>query len=198
MIKVFSLNQSHDLEQVVNLLQKGGIGVIPTDTIYGIVGSALKPEVVEKIYELRKRNKSKPMIILISSLEDLSKFKVEVSAQQEEVLKKAWPNPVSIILPCPKEKFAYLHRGTNTLAFRWPKDEWLVKLLSKSGPLVAPSANTEGYPPAQTIEESQNYFEEKVDFYINGGQMEAAPSTLIKLEDGGVKILRQGAFKVDF
>lgn len=165
--------------------------VIPTDTIYGICGSALFPAVVERIYKLRKRTPSKPMIILISSIDEINKFDIKLTDKQKQVLGKIWPNPVSIILPCLSEKFAYLHRGTKTLAFRMPKKDSLLKLLQKTGSLVAPSANFEGETPARNIEEAKKYFGDKVD-YIDGGILESKPSTVIELTGDNLKIIREG------
>ena len=177
-------------------LKNGGIGVIPTDTIYGIVGSALNPETVEKIYQLRKRSLDKPFIILIGSVKDLEKFGIQLTEEQGEFLNKHWPNPVSVILPISGEKFKYLHRGTNSLAFRIPKNEKLLDLLKRVGPLVAPSANFEGEKPSETIEEAKKYFGDKV-FYIDGGKLESQPSTLIAFkENAKFNVLREGAYKV--
>lgn len=167
------------------------ITVIPTDTIYGIVGSALFPEIVERIYQLRKRTPIKPMIILISSIDDIKKFNIRLTHKQKKVLSKLWPNPISVILSCPSEKFLYLHRGTKTLAFRMPKKDSLLKLLQRIGPLVAPSANFEGEMPAKNIEEARKYFGNEVD-YIDEGVLISEPSTLIQFEGNDVKILREG------
>src|SRR5204863_149383 len=71
-----------------------------------------------------------------------------------------------------EEKFEYLHRGTNTLALRLPKDESLQNLLKKTGPLIAPSANVEGLPPAKNITDAKKYFGDGVDLYIDGGEIE--------------------------
>lgn len=172
------------------------IGVIPTDTIYGLVGSALNKDVVEHIYKLRKRTPTKPMIILISDLSDLSKFTMQPPGLQLEILNKIWPNPVSVILDCDNPDFEYLHRGTKTLAFRMPNDATLLELLKQTGPLVAPSANFEGEKPATTIEEAKDYFGDSVDFYVDGGKLESEPSTIVKLEGDKFSIIRQGAFKI--
>lgn len=180
----------------IELLKKGKVGVIPTDTIYGIVGSALNPEVVEKIYQLRKRSSDKPMIILISSLDDLEKFGVKLTYKQKEFLQKNWPNPLSVILPVSGEKFKYLHRGTNSLAFRMPKDKKLLEMLRQTGPLVAPSANFESEKPAETAEEAKEYFADQVAFYVKG-KIKSKPSTIIKLnEEGKVDILREGRLRI--
>ncbi|MBI4035549.1 threonylcarbamoyl-AMP synthase [Candidatus Daviesbacteria bacterium] len=179
------------------VLKKGKVGVMPTDTIYGIVGSALNPQVVEEIYLLRKRAADKPMIILISSLEDFKKFGINLTKAQVNFLKEIWPNPVSVVLCCSNEKFTYLHRGKKSLAFRIPKDEELLDLLTEVGPLVAPSANLEKEKPSETINEAKRYFGDNVAFYIDKGKLVSKPSTVIQLyEDGTYLVLREGSFKV--
>ena len=69
--------------EIVNLLKEGKVGVMPTDTIYGLVGSALNPQTVEEIYLLRKRATDKPFIVLISSINDLGKFGVFLTKEQK-------------------------------------------------------------------------------------------------------------------
>lgn len=186
-----------EIEQIIKLLKSGKVGVMPTDTIYGIVGSALKPKAVEEIYKLRKRSSDKPMIILISSLKDLEKFNVKLTKQQKDFLKKIWPNPVSVVLSMFDEKFKYLHREKNSLAFRMPKDNDLLKLLKQTGPLVVPSANYEGGLPSETITDAKRYFGKQIDFYQDRGEIKSNPSTIIKLtEDGLFTVLREGNFKL--
>lgn len=179
-------------KMIANVLRAGGVGVMPTDTIYGIVGSALNKRSVERIYRLRKRNLKKPMIILISSLADLKTFGIVPRAASRKILRRVWPGKVSVILPCRSKRFAYLHRGTNGLAFRMPKPVWLNKFLKKTGPLVAPSANTEGAVPARTVGEAKKYFGDKIDFYVDAGRIVSEPSTLIEVRKGGVQLIRQG------
>lgn len=185
-----------DSEQIIKLLKIGKIGVVPTDTIYGIVGSALNPGVVEDIYRLRNRNRNKPFIILISDLNDLNHFNIVITKEQKKFLKKNWPNPLSIVLPCLPEKFKYLHRNKKSLAFRMPKNEILLSLLRRVGPLVAPSANLEKNRPAETINEAKKYFGDKILFYVDEGKLKSKPSTIIQLyEDGARIVLREGSYK---
>ena len=182
---------------VTNVLKNGGVAVIPTDTIYGIVGPALNENTVEAVYQLRKRSTDKPMIILIFSLDDLKKFDILLTEKQREFLNQHWPNPLSVLLPIVGDKWKYLHRGSNCLAFRLPKDEELIELLQEVGPLVAPSANIEGEKPAETIEEAKEYFGDFVDFYVDRGILKGEPSTLISLnEDSTFTVLREGEYKV--
>ena len=165
--------------------------MIPTDTVYGLVASALLPLAVEKLYTLKNRAHEKPCIVLISSLEDLSLFDISLSQKLQSVLSQYWPGPVSIALPCTSEKLAYLRRGKESLAFRLPKNETLVQLLKESGPLAAPSANPEGLPPATTVGEARGYFGDSVDFYIDGGTLGGPPSKLISIDkDANVLVIR--------
>lgn len=181
-------------KKLIEEIKSGAIGVMPTDTIYGVVGSALDQNTIEKIYKLRKRDKNKPMIILISSIDQLKQFNIEFN---EKILKKIWPNPVSIVFNVNSPKFKYLHRGTNSLAFRLPKSDWLNKLIYQTGPLVAPSANLAGGKPATNIYEAKIYFRNKINFYIDNGEITSQPSTLVEIINGQIKILRQGVFKID-
>lgn len=185
------------LSDVASLLKQGRVGVIPTDTIYGLVGSALIPEAVEEIYRLRKRAKDKPMIILIANLNDLSTFNIKLAEVQKKFLEKIWPNPVSVVLPCLSERFFYLHRGKKSLAFRIPKNEKLLEILRQTGPLIAPSANFEGESPAENISQAKKYFGNAGSFYVDGGVVKSQSSTIISLDDKGKPlILRQGKFKI--
>lgn len=178
-------------QKIALLLKEGAIGVIPTDTIYGICGSALNKKTVERIYALRKRKPEKPMIILIFSLNDLKKFEIKLTNWQKKILSQIWPGKISVILNCFSNKFKYLHRGMKTLALRIPGNKELNKILKISGPLVAPSANWGSYQQATTITEARKYFQDKV-FYYNKGRVVGKPSTLIDLTKKSVKVLRIG------
>ena len=179
---------------VKKILLNGGVGILPTDTIYGIVGSALSEKAVARIYKLRKRNPKKPLIILISSLKDLELFNIKPDIKTKKLLNKFWPGKVSIIFLRVDKKLAYLHRGIKSLAFRLPKKRDLRKLLEETGPLVVPSANWEGFPPANTIKEAKRYFNKGVDFYVDAGKLTAEPSALIQIKNHKIEILRSGGF----
>jgi L-threonylcarbamoyladenylate synthase len=178
-------------KKIVKILKEGEIGVLPTDTIYGLVGSALKKETVERIYKVRKRERKKPFIILISDPQDLKIFGIKIKPFQKKLIKKFWPGPYSLIFDCKSKKFEYLHRGKKSLALRVPKPKWLRKILKEVGPLVAPSANLAGMPHSKTIREAKKYFGEKVDFYFDAGKIGKKPSTLIDIRKKEIKILRK-------
>jgi Sua5/YciO/YrdC/YwlC family protein len=177
-------------KRIIEILKEGGVGVLPTDTIYGLVGSALNKKTVERIYKVRKREKRKPFIILISGISDLKIFGIKLKPFQKSLIKKFWPGPYSLIFECKNKKFAYLHRSKKSLAFRIPKAKWLRKFLKEVGPLVAPSANLAGMPFAKSAKEARRYFKAKVDFYFDAGRIDKKPSTLIDIRRKEIKILR--------
>lgn len=184
-------------QKTIDILKNGGIGIIPTDTLYGLVGRADLPETVERIYKVRKRNPDKPLIILSSSIKDLDRFGIQTNKELDRVTDKLWPGKVSIVLPADREGIEYITRGTNTLAIRIPDKKELQALLKETGPLVAPSANPEGKTPARNIEEARNYFGEDVDFYVDEGELNGESSTLVVLENSKPKVIREGAVKIN-
>jgi len=181
------------------VLENGGLVVLPTDTLYGLTASVLSKKAVEKIYKIKERDKSKPLIILIHSLEDLNKFGVKMSKEQSEILRKIWPGKVTIELEHSLKKFSHIRANHNYSGFRMigEKNKNLFDLIKKVGPIVAPSANKEGFTPAETIKEAKYYFGDEVDLYINAGRKVGEPSTLIRVKNNKVEILRQGKVKIN-
>lgn len=181
--------------EIIEILQRGGIGVLMTDTIFGLVGSAVNRASVARLYRVRRRSPDKPLIILISSLRDLESFGVVVDADLRRVLREVWPGPVSVIVPALAGKWRYLHRGTKSLAFRLPASSTLRSLVRQTGPLVAPSANPEGLPSATTLEQARAYFGPASDFYY-GRARAGRVSTLVRYDGGKCIVMRQGAVKI--
>ncbi|MBP9751894.1 MAG: threonylcarbamoyl-AMP synthase [Candidatus Moranbacteria bacterium] len=184
------------LAEAAVLLKKGDIGILPTDTLYGLVASALDREAVELVYRVRGRDEGKPCIVLISDQSDIERFFGLSLSGLATKLAEMWPGKVSVILPCPDAKWAYLHRGTETVAFRVPDRSELRELLRKVGPLIAPSANPQGMPPAKTIEEAEEYFGSDADFYVDAGMLDSEPSTVVRFMDGKLSVVREGAVKI--
>lgn len=189
----------NDWIKAEKVLKNGGLVVLPTDTLFGLIASAYDKKAIDKIYKIKERDKSKPLIVLIYSQEDLKKFGIKINKAQAKFLEKIWPGQVSVLLSCKNSKFKYIHRGTKEIAFRMigEKNKNLFKLIKKVGPIVAPSANKESFIPAETVKEAKGYFGDDVDLYINGGKRVGAPSTLIRISNNNIEILRQGKVKID-
>lgn len=177
-----------------DLLQKGAVGVLPTDTVYGVVCAAKKTDAVNRLYSLKHREQ-KPGTLVAASIDQL----VELGLKRRYLTAVAhyWPGPVGVVIPCGPE-LQYIHQGLSTIVVRVSADNTLNKLIDIVGPLLTSSANQPGDSPATTITEAQNYFHDAVDFYVNGGNLsERLPSTIIRVIDDAVEVLREGAVTID-
>ncbi len=177
--------------KVIEKLKTGKLVVMPSDTIYGIFADALNKKAVQDIYNLKSRDFKKPFIVLIGSIDQLDLFGIKLDEFENKLLQKVWPGPISVILPCKNNKFKYLHRGNDAIAFRLPKKPTLTRLLMKTGPLVSTSVNSSGEPPAMNIKQAKEYFGDKVGLYISGRVSSKKPSKVIKIENGKIVVIRK-------
>ncbi len=177
-------------------LKKGKVIIAPTDTLYGVLSDALNKEAVEKVYRLKGRTPTKPVIILIPSIDFLEFFCVKPSEKEKKLLLH---KGITVVIEIPeecKDKFFYLHRGKGSLGFRIPNKKDLIDLMKIIGrPLIAPSANPEGEKPAEDINQAISYFGISIDLYIDGGKLKRKfPSTVVKIENG-IYMIREGNVK---
>ncbi|MHB1864821.1 MAG: L-threonylcarbamoyladenylate synthase [Candidatus Saccharimonadales bacterium] len=176
-----------------NLSTNGSIGILPTDTVYGLVARTNDRKAVSRLYALKDRD-SKPGTVIAASIEQL----VDLGLKRRYLMavNDYWPGPISVIVPCGPE-LQYLHLGKFGLAVRIPGEKQLNELLVKVGPLLTSSANTSGNLPARNIKEAKAYFGNKVDFYIDGGDFSnRQPSTIVRIVDDVIEVIRQGAVKI--
>lgn len=177
-----------------DLSKQGAIGVIPTDTVYGVVARATDHEAVTRLYELKKRD-SKPGTVIAADIGQLEELGLK--HRYLKAVEQFWPGAVSVVIPASDPDLEYLHRGRMSLAVRVPAGKELQSLLKKTGPLLTSSANRSGEPPAATIAQARKYFDDKVDFYVDGGDLSGRqPSTVIRILDDAVEVLRPGAVKM--
>lgn len=180
-------------DKIVSLLSRGGVGLLPADTIYGISCRALDPEAVRRAHEIKKRDKSKPFVILISRIEQLDELGI-ITTDAAPAL-RYWPGPLTLVCRAAKAP-EWLHRGTYTLAVRQPDFPALRGLIDRVGPIVSTSANLSGGKPAASAAEAEKYFKDKLDFYVDTGPHAGRPSTIVKSSFKGMEILRQGAVEI--
>jgi L-threonylcarbamoyladenylate synthase len=181
-----------DESKVAQLLLDGAVGVLPTDTVYGVVCRAADQAAVKRLYALKGREQ-KPGTIIAASTEQL--VELGIKYRYLKAVEQFWPNPLSVEIP---HSLEYLHQGTFRQAFRIPKDHDLATLLKKTGPLLTSSANHPGKPTANTVSEAEDYFSESVDFYVDGGDLSGRlPSTILKIVDDAIEVVREGAVTID-
>lgn len=181
--------------EAVKLLQKDAVGIMPTDTLLGVVCRATSELSVERIFQAKQRE-SKPGTVIAASIQQL----VDLGLQRHylEAIESYWPNPISVIIPCTKTELAYLHLGKQSLAVRVPSNSVLRAILEHTGPLLTSSANLTQQPPARNLLEAIDYFGEGIDFYADTSvAMLSKPSTILKIVDDTVVVLRQGAVTID-
>ncbi len=176
------------------LLTPAAVGVIPTDTVYGVVARAADQSAATRLYELKQRD-NKPGTIIAANLEQLEALGLK--HRYLKAVEQFWPGAISVLIPCADAQLTYLHRGKSSLAVRLPADPELQKLLTATGPLLTSSANHPGQPTATTIDQARDYFGDQVDFYADGGDLSNhQPSTIIRIVDDAIEVLREGAVKI--
>lgn len=181
------------MTDTVEKLQVGEIGILPTDTVYGVVCSARSTEAVQRLYKLKDR-RSKPGTIVAATIEQL--VELGIPARYLKPVADYWPNPITIVVPAGLVDTA-IHQGQGTIAVRIPKDPEFHDLLQQTGPLVTSSANHPGELPATTVAVAKAYFGDSVDFYVDGGDLSGRQaSTIIRIIDDAVEVLREGAIKI--
>jgi len=164
---------------------------MPSDTIYGLSCRALDEAAVERLHKLKGRDKAKPFIVLVSSTTQL--IDVGIITTDVAPALRYWPGRLTLICSAVNAPL-WLHCGTKSLAIRQPDDKELRNLVTKVGPIISTSANLAGSQPAQSAAEARQYFSDKLDFYVDMGEIKSPPSTIAKVEDGKLVVIRQGAF----
>lgn len=187
----YPVSDSHAIE----LLRDGAVGVMPTDTVYGIVAQAANKQAVAKLYKTKHRD-GKPGTVIAANVQQLDALGIEKVYLHQ--VRHLWPNSISVVLPVGPE-LEYLHQGLNSLAVRVPKDPQVRELLEQTGPLLTSSANMPGELPSTTLSEAEKYFGNTVDFYVDGGDLsDREPSTILRLGPGNtLEVLRQGAVQIE-
>jgi L-threonylcarbamoyladenylate synthase len=175
------------------LMVDGTVGVIPTDTVYGLVARAGDRTAVQRLYDLKLRE-GKPGTLIAADIDQF--VELGLKARYLKAVEQYWPGAVSVIIPCGPE-LTYLHEGKFGLAVRIPDHPELLKLLERTGPLLTSSANHPSEPTATTVDEARSYFKDEVDFYVDGGDLSGhQSSTIIRIVDDAIEIIREGTVKI--
>ncbi len=184
------------VRKIVSILKRGGLCVLPTETIYGIVADATNNRAVCRLYKIR-RPSGRPFILLLPNHLWLDKLHLIYNKSIINVIYRI--EGLTLVLEKKDAVPLFLTKGRKDIAIRIPKKGLIKRILLELGkPVVAPSANPEGRKPAHTIEEAIKYFGDKVDLYVDGGTLKGKPSTIIKINGKKVKLLREGVVRRDF
>lgn len=194
---ILNEDNSNSVNLAAKLLKSNGLVILPTDTIYGIAANANSDSAIQKIYNLKKRSKKKPIAIFLKNIIEIEKNFI-LNDLEREIIQKYIPGAITIILrPKKNNKFSkLLNQNNDSVAVRIPNHKFCLKLLNEfSGPIAISSSNVSGQKEINNINLLEKQFNNDVDLIIEGelGKKQIA-STIIKIENNEVKILRQGLF----
>ena len=198
MEKLLNLKNSTDYQKLrypAGIIKNGGIVVFPTETVYGIGTNGLDKDAVKRLYNIKKRPLNKPISLLVSDFEMIEKVVKDISELEYKIMKKFFPGPLTIILNKKDIVPDIVTSGGSTVGIRMPDEEITRKLIEYAGvPIAAPSANISGKPSEIDVQDIIKEFGDKVDYYIDGGKSKIGiGSTIVKVENNTIKILREGS-----
>ncbi len=178
------------LEEIGKRVKGGETCIYPTETCYGLGTNALKEEAVEKIYEVKKRDRSKKLPCIVSSVEMAEKY-CDLGVLEKKICKEFMPGPITIVA---SKKDSVPNLLNTDFVFRVPSDETARMLVEKSGvPIVSTSANFSGARNNYRIEDISRILRDRIDIIIDCGELdENMPSTVVKVTGGKVEVLREG------
>ena len=189
-------NINYDLlKKPSEIIKSGGIVVFPTETVYGIGTNGLDKNAIENLYKVKQRPFSKPINLLISSIDMVKLIAKDISNAEYKLMEHFFPGPLTIILKKNDIVPDILTAGGDTVGVRMPDCDIALNLIKLAGvPIATPSANISQMPSATNIKNAMNYFQDKVDLYIDGGESKLkTASTIVQVIDNVPHILRVGS-----
>jgi tRNA threonylcarbamoyl adenosine modification protein (Sua5/YciO/YrdC/YwlC family) len=182
------------LDEAVHTLGRGGLVVLPTDTVYGIGADAFDPRAVAALLAAKGRGRQMPPPVLVGNVGALDGLATEVPDVVRALVDAFWPGPLTVVCLAQPSLAWDLGDTDGTVALRMPADETALALLRRTGPLAVTSANLTGRPAAVTAQEAVDYFGDVVPVYLDAGRAGGGtPSTIVDATAETLTILREGA-----
>lgn len=189
----------NDIFKAKELLQKGQLVAIPTETVYGLGANALDTNAVLKVYEVKQRPFFDPLIIHVSGIEQASTYAELSDERLLKLAQKFWPGPLTLLLPKKNNVPDLVTSGLSQVAIRVPDHELTLQLLKQLNfPVAAPSANPFGYVSPTEAQHVNKQLGEKIDYILDGGKCTVGiESTIVGIEEGEVCIYRLGGLAIE-
>jgi len=180
------------IEKAAQIINEGGIAVFPTDTVYGIGCNPYNINAVKKIYEIKTRDFSKPLPVLVYSKELAEKI-AHFNEFTRKIVDKFWPGPLTIILKVTDDKLKESLHLNNKIAIRVPNHKCTLDLLEKCNFIVGTSANVSGEISFTNADECFKKIGD-YDIFVDGGTITSkGESTIIDIENDEIRIIREGS-----
>lgn len=188
-------SKTENIDYAANVLKNNGVGIFPTDTVYGIGCSAFSNEAIQKLFLFKERNYAKPINVLISKKEMLSSLIETISLEEQKLIDAFWPGALTIIFRKKKNISDLLTSNLPTIGIRMPNNPISLELLNQVDmPLATTSANISGTSAGLNVSDFYNQFNNKVDFIIDDGASGiGTASTIVQIIDGIPHVLREGS-----
>lgn len=186
-----------DLIIAANIIKNGGVVAFPAETVYGLAANAFDKSAIEKIYNIKNRDKNKAILVLISNLKDVYKLSCDFNNKAQKLAKEFWPGPLTLILKKNPNVLNKLTANKPTIAVRFTSSKIALELMKYSGLIItAPSANTSGNNTATTKEQVLNDLNGKIDAIIcDDNKTLGVESTIVDVTGEEIDVLREDAIK---
>ena len=186
------------LRPAAAILKGGGLVAFPTESFYGLGADALDPQAIERVFAIKGRPESKPLLVVVDSVEMAERLAVDVPRGARDLMARHWPGPLTVVLKAAADVPIRLTAGTGTLGVRMPAHPVALGLVRAAGlPITAPSANPSGADPPTTALQVKRYFDGAVDLIVDGGETAGGTgSTIADCTVWPPRVLRQGPVTV--
>ena len=182
-----------DVKDVVDKLNKGYIGITPTDTVYGIMGDATKEDVIKRVFDVKKRDYSNPLLMLVSDIDMLKEYIYVSNDIEKKLIDKYWPGRMTLILKKKDNVSNLLTGNRDNVGVRIPDNKELLDIIKLFGkPVISTSANISGSATITSVDQIEEELKHSVDFIVDGGILDNKGSTIVYAIDNEIKILRDG------
>ncbi len=192
----FSVSDPRDpaLRTVGEILRRGGLAAIPTETVYGLAANALDDDAVRGIFRAKGRPADNPLIVHISDYSQWAPLVLDIPAQAKQLADAFWPGPLTVILPKSDRVSSVVSGGLSTVAVRMPSHPVARAIIDTADvPLAAPSANTSGKPSPTTAQHVKDDMDGKIDCIVDAGPCSVGvESTVLSLAGNKPRLLRPG------
>lgn len=184
----------NEIEQAARIVREGGLVVFPTETVYGLGANALDASAIRKIYALKGRPTTSPLIVHVAGIEQAKQLAAEWLPEAERLARQYWPGPLTIVVPKKTTIPDEVTAGLATVGLRMPRHPVALELLRVAGlPIAAPSANRFTQLSPTTAEHVREAFGTETPFLLDGGPCEVGlESTVIAVTREGLEVLRPG------
>lgn len=186
-----------ELDRACELIKQGELVAIPTETVYGLAADAKNALAVQKIFETKGRPADNPLIVHISSLEQMKYFSDEIPKDAYRLAEHFWPGPLTLVLKRKNEVLDIVTAGLDTVAIRMPDHPLTLKLIEQTGPVTAPSANRSGKPSPTKAEHIVQDYGDSIPYLDGGPTNIGIESTVLDLSEKPYRVLRPGNISTD-